>query len=461
MEININKPININDIQLQTKKKEDNGVNTDSVTLSGYKEEDSLTRDINQLKQLQAELNPAPGTKAYWKWQAKHMTDFFAKASKDEVNGGFFTNIDSNGNVTDHEKFLMPTSRQVYSYAETYMMTGEKKYLDLAKHGVDFMVKNHMRKNTEGGVYWVEHVKEDGKPAEGEEAANLLINKQTYGLTGLISYYKATKDPEILEIIKSGHSFITNHFTDKEKGGFFDSVNPSNLEPARVKSYNSTVYPATSALLEMVDIADGEWKKELLGQIKNLADNFVEHFPDTKTGFIKENFTEDWQESWRDWQKQPEGSIGVVGHNTQGALFLLRAEKLLGKNDKYSETARNLMDSMIEKGGFDMERGGSYDVFVRETGQKQWHNNKPFWQQEEGYLASLAMYKETGDTKYKEVADKTLDFWDKFFIDREKGGDRQTVAENGTPMNEPKGGPGKSSYHATEMGVLASEIMDW
>ncbi len=433
----------------------------DSVRLSGYSPEETLAKDIDQLKKLQIELNPEPGTKAYWRWQAKHMTDFFAKVSKDEADGGFYTNIDSEGKVTDTEKFLMPTSRQIYSYAETYMMTGEKKYLDLAKHGVDFILKNHMRKNAEGEVYWVQHVGKDGTPAEGEDSASLVINQQTYGLTGLIAYYKATKDPQILEVIKGGHKFLTEHFADKTNSGFFESINQNSLEPDRVKSYNSTVYPATSALLDMADIAEGEWKKEILGQIKDLADIVVKHFPDEKTGFIKENFTENWQEDWRSWQKQPEGSIGVAGHNTQAALFLLRAEKLLGlKDSDYSKTAKIFMDSMIEK-GFDNERGGSYDVFVRETGQNMWHNNKPFWQQEEGYLAALASSKVFGDPKYKETADKTLAFWDRYFIDREIGGDRQTVAQDGSPLTDPKGGPGKSSYHAVEMAVLGSEIMDW
>ena len=150
-----------------------------------------------------------------------------------------------------------------------------------------------------------------------------------------------------------------------------------------------------------------------------------------------------------------------MGHNTQAALFLLRTEKLLGlEKSDYSKTAQKFMDSMIEK-GFDKELGGSYDVFVRETGENMWHTNKPFWQQEEGYLGALAMHKVTGEAKYKETADKTLDFWDKYFIDREIGGDRQTVAKDGSPLTDPKGGPGKSSYHAVEMAVLGSEIMDW
>jgi mannobiose 2-epimerase len=409
------------------------------------------------------------GSKEYWTNQAKNMCDFFANVSKDEADGGFYTHIDSTGKVSNKdEKYLMPTSRQVYSYSAAYKLTGDEKYLDLAKHGIDFIKKHHLRTNENGEVYWVQKVDKKGNPAEGEEQKSLAINEQTYGLTGLIEYYKASNDPEVLDIIKKGHQFITNHFTDEKNGGFYDGYDNKTGEPVKTKSYNSTIYPATSALLELSGVAKGDWKKQVNGQIKDLADLFIKNFPDSKTGFIKENFTEDWKEDWRNWQKQPEGTIGVTGHNTQGALFLLRAERILSKEGMvtpeqsklYKDTAKNILDSIIEK-GFDKERGGWFDCFVRETGKNMWHTNKAFWQQEEGYLATLAMSKIDPDPKYKDACNKTLDFWNKNFIDREIGGDRQVVAADGTPMNEPKGGPGKSSYHSTEFAVLALEIDKW
>ncbi|MCE1248089.1 MAG: AGE family epimerase/isomerase [Firmicutes bacterium] len=444
----------------------------EAVSITGA-QGDTLTQKMDQLKQMsqtsKVSAAPALGSKEFWVNQATHMTDFFAKVSKDDVNGGFFTHIDAQGNVSNKdEKFLMPTSRQVWAYAATYEMTGDKTYLDLAKHGVDFELAHHMKTNASGETFWMQRVNGDGSLGEGETAKPIVINEQTYGLTGLIGYYKATKDPKILEVIKSGHQFLTNHMWDKKDGAFFDSVDPKTLEPSSTKSYNSVVYPATSALLEMADIADGPWKKEVCGQLKTMADIFVKNFPDPKTGFIKENFTTDWKEDWRNWQKQPEGSIGVSGHNTQGALFLLRTERLLSAEgmlkpeeaQAYRNTAQTIVDSMLEK-TYDKENGGFFDVFVRETGQNMWHTNKAFWQQEEGYLATLAMSKLTGDSKYTEAANKTLQFWDKNFMDREIGGDRQTVAKDGAPLTDPKGGPGKSSYHSTEMAKLAMEINNW
>jgi mannose/cellobiose epimerase-like protein (N-acyl-D-glucosamine 2-epimerase family) len=340
-----------------------------------------------------------------------------------------------------------------------------------------------------------------GRLPEGEtDRPVLAINEQTYALTGLIAYYQATQAAgsipaierdKIVDIIQRGHAFITNHLLDKQYGGFFDRYNLASGTVEFTKSFNSTVYPATSALLDITRIADEPWRRQVCEQIKQLASLFVEHFPDPATGFIKENFKEDWTPEWRDWQKERviketgelseiaprEGdeadkitvSIGVAGHNTQGALFLLRAMKLLQAEDmvapeeasRWYDTAKQLVDNMLER-AYDWQYGGWHDVFVRETGQKMWHTNKAFWQQEQGLLATglLALLESGGKgQRYRDATLQTLAFWDRAFIDREIGGDRSVVTREGNPPpGEPKGGPGKSSYHSVEMARLAIEL---
>jgi mannose/cellobiose epimerase-like protein (N-acyl-D-glucosamine 2-epimerase family) len=439
---------------------------------------------------------PALGTPAYWTAQARHMTDFFSRVSVDTQDGGFYTHIDADGQITNpDEKFLMPTSRQVHAYAAAFRMTGDLKDLALAKHGVDFILQHHVRRAPDGGVYFVQRVDKKGELMEGEAEKPLLINEQTYGLTGLIGYYRITRDPQVLEVIQKGHEYLTKHFSDPVSGGFFDSVDPATGQPDDTKSYNSTIYPATSALLELAEVTDGELQQKALAQVKELGDLFVEHFPDPQTGFIVENFTSHWQPDWRGWQSQnvagqndgegqliavQNATIGVGGHNTQGALFLLRADRLLRQHGMQSEadsarwtgTARTLVDSMLDR-AYDAQNGGWHDVFIRETGQKMWHTNKPFWQQEEGFLATLAMARLTGEARYQEATGRTLEFWHRAFLDKREMvmpdgsvrevsfGDRQTVAKDGTPLSDPKGAPGKSSYHSVEMATLAQEIDRW
>jgi len=404
----------------------------------------------------------------------------------------------------------MPTSRQIYGYSTAYMLIGDLRYLELARHGVDFLLglgpqdgsglKGHLRYTSEGEVYFVEQLDKSGHLPEDRKDKPVVINEQTYGLTGLIAYYEAIRDdasvPEaekdnILDTIQRGHAFITRHLLDTTYGGFYDSYDVATGTPVATKSYNSIVYPATSALLDLTRIADGPWRRQICTQIKQLANLFVEHFPDPSTGFIKENFKEDWTPEWRGWQQQPVrketdevaevagvdedqaknfmASIGVAGHNTQGALFLLRVMKLLQEENMLAPeqasfwywTAQQLVDSMLER-AYDPQYGGWHDVFVRETGKKMWHTNKAWWQQEQGLLATglLALFERgKAGQRYRDATLQTLAFWDRAFIDRELGGDRKEVTLDGSPLLEvPKGDPGKSSYHSVEMARLAIEL---
>jgi mannobiose 2-epimerase len=451
------------------------------------------------------------GTREYWVGQVTHIVDFFARVSVDREDGGYYTSIDYSGKIIDpHHKFLMPTSRQIYAYSVAYMLTGVRRYLDLATHGVQFVLgpgpydrsglNGHFRCTAEKDVYWVEQVDKSGRLSDDErEEPVLLINQQTYALTGLIAYYEATRDVStsgverhaILDIIRRGYTFITRRFRDEVHGGFFDRYDVARQAPVATKGYNSTVYPATSAFFDLTRIADPAWRLEILGEIRQLANLFVKHFPDPTTGFIKENFTQDWTPEWRGWQlkevrrqvqelaeeagpdEEKSGtftaSIGIAGHNTQGALFLLRARTLLQKEDLLTAeeaagwyaTARQLVDNMLER-AYDSQFGGWHDAFVRETGQKMWHTNKDWWQQEQGLLATgLLALSETGDggERYRRPTLQTLAFWDSAFIDRDLGGDRKKVSREGAPLpQEFKGDVGKSSYHSVEMARLAIEL---
>ena len=133
--------------------------------------------------------------------------------------------------------------------------------------------------------------------------------------------------------------------------------------------------------------------------VEELADQVADHFLDPQTGWIVENFTTDWRPDWRGWQKQtvdtPQGkrdfTIGVTGHNFQAAWFLMRAVEFpeipITSRQKYLETARNILSSMLASRAIDRMNGGVFDVFKREDGQNMWHTNKAWWQQAEGILA--------------------------------------------------------------------------
>jgi len=181
-------------------------------------------------------------------------------------------------------------------------------------------------------------------------------------------------------------------------------------------------------------------------------------FVDPSTGWIVENFDASWRPDWRDWQKQAEGTIGVVGHNFQAAWLLVRAADLtVATADQardWRQAAATVLRSMLSKATVvDRDRGGVGDVYVRETDQPMWHTNKPWWQQAEAILALRAAERAGLDVPgAAEVRRSVTDFYLANVIDRRGGGEFAVVDRDGAPVQgERKGHAGKSTYHAVEL----------
>lgn len=53
--------------------------------------------------------------------------------------------------MTPDQKFIIVLSRQAYAYLVMFHMTGDRKYLELGKAGVDFILKD--ARDELGGTY--------------------------------------------------------------------------------------------------------------------------------------------------------------------------------------------------------------------------------------------------------------------------------------------------------------------
>jgi hypothetical protein len=113
----------------------------------------------------------------------------------------------------------------------------------------------------------------------------------------------------------------------------------------------------------------------------------------------------------------------------------------------------------------DQVRGGVYDVAERHPSNGMWMeftwwNTKDFWQQEQGILAYLILFGNTGKLEYLELARETTAFWNAFFLDHDECAVYFRTTADGTPYLV---GPSyrdatshaKSGYHCYELAYLA------
>jgi mannose/cellobiose epimerase-like protein (N-acyl-D-glucosamine 2-epimerase family) len=121
--------------------------------------------------------------------------------------------------IKDAAKWLRPEvnrtyvrmqGRQTYAYGVAFHLTGDPRWLDLAKAGAAHTLK---LLNPESGAptYF-----EDGKPLPGPEARN--AQDQAYAVVGLAMLYYLTRDQEIERALVAHEKFVFSHYWDDAWG---------------------------------------------------------------------------------------------------------------------------------------------------------------------------------------------------------------------------------------------------
>jgi mannose/cellobiose epimerase-like protein (N-acyl-D-glucosamine 2-epimerase family) len=418
-----------------------------------------------------------------WGDYMRHSVGYFdAVGARDPSTGAYASEIGGDdvviGAPGQRNIHLVAFSRLIYALAYTADRIPENR--DKARVAADFLLRemvvgDPLAADPESPPYFVATYNQATGAAAQEQ---LVVNVQAYGLNGLVALYDVTRDPELLRAIHGLYRGFVQRFHDPAGGGFFDAYDLRNQQPVREKSYNSTVYVATSFLLPLF-IADPEHRSLYRGPLSEIAGVLGTRFADD-TGWLVENFTADWQPAWRSWQRQevvdPETgvpatvSIGIVGHNTQAAWLLLRLGQVADELDGASRPAlearaREILLSMLRKPAHDRRHGGFYNAFIRERDTLMWGEEKHWWQQAEGILAltladrlGVLTRDEVLAVAGEDVAARALDFYFAHFVDYVGGGEFKAVAADGTPnRSEPKGELGKSAYHAVELARFMEE----
>jgi hypothetical protein len=109
--------------------------------------------------------------------------------------------------ITDHmnKQYVRMISRQTYAFGVAFHLTGDVRYLNLARAGVDFIL-THAQESSGAFVSWFEN----GKPQPSLEERT--SQDMAFALTGPSFYYYLTRDPDILEkIIKSKKFFFDTY----------------------------------------------------------------------------------------------------------------------------------------------------------------------------------------------------------------------------------------------------------
>jgi len=380
-------------------------------------------------------------------WMVKNAE--FWKKTYDPVHGGYFTLVREDGTIPDpNYKSTLSQSRVAYAFARAYMVTGNREYLTFARRAVDFMAA-HSWDRQNGGFHTC--VGLDGESLDHSPAFDRVSEHQRqkwsfmqeYGLLGIAAVYDANRRDEDLAFLTRARATLDEKLWDGRKGleGYYDAAEEDWSRP-HGKGFTPTVDAFTThGEAAYLLTRDPRYKERLL----QLADEIVDHLVatmDTRKLGIEELYDSDWNPAGK-------GHF-FVGHLLKTAWCLERAY-LVSPNEKYRAAADRILQQVWGR-AWDHTHGGPFQYGDSLRGAIT-DRNKLYWGLEQAITGGLAGYYLTGNQTYLEMADRSLEFYDRYLYDWKYGDVIDTVSEDGSRrILTDKGGYWKSAYHAMEVG---------
>ena len=379
---------------------------------------------------------------------------FWIKNGIDKEYGGYIVNFDENGKpMGDHEKMLVTQTRMIWGFSALSKEYKNQEYLELAKQGVDFLIR-YFWDQEYGGWYW--KTNPEGEMLDGDK----LIYGQTFVIYALCEYTLAGNDPRGLDYAKKTFDFIQVYAADTANGGYFENLNrdwsrmPFGVGAGDIKSLNihmhmleayTTLYQCSGLEIhkrKLEEVIDLVLKKMVNLKLGCGYDQMGPDFERRPAISIPKTWTQD-RES--DSEKANPSDTTFYGHNVELVWLLNRANDVLGQPfHTYDEVTKSLTDHSL-KYGFDDEYGGIYysGPYAGEaTGlEKEW------WENCEVLIGYLDAYERLKDDKYLDAFVKCWEFCHQYMIHHEVGEWYQLLSREGKVLVGCIGNGWKGIYH--------------
>jgi N-acylglucosamine 2-epimerase len=355
---------------------------------------------------------------------------FWLKHSIDKECGGFIFCLDRDGAILDTDKPVWIQSRFVWLLSTLYS-TVEKnqQWLDLAKHGIDFVEKHCFDKD--GRMFFI--VTRDGKPLRKRR----YLFSEFFAVMAYAAYAKASGSEEYKEKAVSLFERILKYLNT-----------PGLLPPKNI--------PGTR---DMNGLAVPMMKLCVCQELKNIADeNYCRKHIDAAIKEIERHISDQYRCVLENVGPNGEfinhfdGRIINPGHGIEAGWFILH-EALNRNKDKYLiELGCKIVDYCWQI-GWDKEYGGM--LYFRDAKglpvSEYWQDMKFWWPQNETIIAALLAYYLTGDEKYARWHKLAHDWAYAHFPDKQYGEWFGYLHRDGRLSNTIKGNMWKGPFHLPRM----------
>jgi len=386
---------------------------------------------------------------------------FWIKRSYDSEYGGFLTNFGPDGDsLPCPEKYLNTQSRLIWWYSRLYKIFPQnEEYKELAKQGIDFIVKYFLDEKY-GGFYW--KVNRDGSRLDNGK----IVYGESFAIYALSEAALANVSQNALPLAEDVFDCLQKYAADTRYGGYYENfeedwtLSDSGFKAGDRKSLDTHMHLLES-FTNLAAASGKEIHKRKLGEIVELiGDKMVDRENGCGLNQFSINFTPIPAISiFRTWNaerfgEQPADPTETTsyGHNLELIWLTNLALKVTGqKSDKYNELFRAIGENAL-KNGIDYQFGGIYRDGLRYGGAIIYE--KEFWQHAESLVGLLDCYLIFNDERYLTAVSLLWNFIRDYMVSP-AGEWRVLLDREGNPLDANLGNPWKVSYH-TGRGLLES-----
>lgn len=364
-------------------------------------------------------------------WIEQLLDDVFThwRQGADTPSGLFNPNLDRQWRVhRDGPRTLVTQCRLIYNFVRAYERGGDDAYAELARRGIDALVRFFLIPES-SGWYWA--VDADGKVVDERYDAY----GHAFVLLALSTAATALADERSVELANQTWTFTRERFSDGY-GGLIWKIGRDGEILEAVRSQNPMMH-AFEALLAFAPLdTSGSAKDDALG-IWTFLEARMPRF-----GALPEWFDPTWKPLTND-----ERSLVEVGHVFEWAFLLSEAAPLF-PDANLLEKGRRLLEFGMEH-GYDRNVGGIV-ARVDFDGNAIEHR-KGWWEQCEAIRALARYVGQHGDTELEPSLEQSLVFVREHFVDHEYGGWYAAPPGLGADTSLDKGNVFKLDYHVVNM----------
>lgn len=364
-------------------------------------------------------------SKAYKSALFGDVIPFWETHSVDKRNGGYFTCLNREGKVYDHDKFVWLQGRQAWLFSMLYNFVEQKQdWLDMAKTGIDFLRK--FGRDGHGNFYF--SLTREGNPL----VQPYNIFSDCFAAMAFSQYAKATDDEEMGNLARQIYNNILSR-REQPKGPYEKATGNRPLKNFALPMILSNL------VLELEHVLD---PKEVETTIDICVDEVMEVFLREGSNLIYEYVNPDGS-----LNNSFEGRLINPGHGLEAMWFIMdigvRCNDL-GLIQKAKQTILSLLDF-----GWDEQYGGIF-YFKDAMGhppQQLEHDQKLWWVHLEALVALAKAYEQTGCDKIWQWYEKVHEYTWSHFPDPENGEWFGYLNRQGEPHITLKGGKWKGCFH--------------